>query len=202
MIRINLLEQRRPEKGEKKAAMPVDRLTVGGIVLVVLLTAIFVGWKWYSLSHRLDQLKREIAQAEQERKELTKALEAVDEYQAKKEALQQRVQLISDLKRKQKVPVHLLDQVSRQLPDYLWLEHLTEKDGHVQIQGKATTYNAVSNFYNNLKNSPWFSDVVLGNTRRVPEGVSFQLSCRFRPVAEGGGPAEDDQAAAAAAPRG
>ncbi len=201
MIRINLLEQRRPEKGEKKVALPADRMTVVGIAVVVLLTVGFLGWRWYALNSRLAELKQEISRAEQERKELTKALQAVDEYQAKKEALQKRVQLISELKRKQKVPVHLLDQVSRQLPDYLWLEQLVERDGHVEIAGKATTFNAVSNFYNNLKNSPWFTDVVLGNTRQVPEGVSFQLSCRFRPVVEEPA-AEDGDRAAAAAPRG
>ncbi len=201
MIRINLLEQRRPEQGEKKAVLPADRMAVAGIVAVIVLTAGFIGWRWYALNSRLSELKQEISRAEQERKELAKALQAVDEYQAKKDALQKRVELISDLKRKQKVPVHLLDQVSRQLPDYLWLERLAEQEGRVEIVGKATTFNAVSNFYNNLKNSPWFTDVVLGNTRQVPEGVSFQLSCRFRPAPEGQ-PAEGEERPAAAAPRG
>jgi Tfp pilus assembly protein PilN len=75
--------------------------------------------------------------------------------------------------------VHLLDQLSRELPDFLWLEGLEESGGTVKISGKATTYNAVSNFYNNLTDANSFSAVTLGNTRKVPEGVSFSMSCRF-----------------------
>jgi hypothetical protein len=37
------------------------------------------------------------------------------------------------------------------------------------------------NFYNNLKDSPFFSDVTMGITQRAPEGVSFLLSCKFIP---------------------
>ena len=60
MIRINLLEQRRPEKGEAKTAVPTDRMAVVGITVIVLLTVAFIGWRWYSLNHRLARLREEI----------------------------------------------------------------------------------------------------------------------------------------------
>jgi Tfp pilus assembly protein PilN len=63
---------------------------------------------------------------------------------------------------------------------------MEEKEAGVSLKGKATNYNAVSNFYNNLKDSPFFSDVTLGNTQRAPQGVSFVLSCRFTPPPDDG----------------
>jgi len=151
---------------------------VASLVLVGL-TVGWLGWQWWARSSKIEELQAELKRTNEEVLQLKKALEKVDEFESKKAALEQRVQIISDLKRRQVVPVYLLDQVSRELPDFLWLDKLAESGGSLRISGKATTYNAVSNFYNNLRDSPFFEGVTLGTTRRVPEGVSFQLSCQF-----------------------
>lgn len=181
MIRINLLEEQR------KAPTKSRELNLGGssgivAVAMIALAVLFVGYKSFSLGSQQKSLQREVAAADAELKELQDALKLIDTHKAKKEALNRQVELISELKRRQQVPVHLLDQLSTELPDFLWLEGLEETGGKVKIRGRATTYNAVSNFYNNLNNSPFFSDVSLGNTQRVTEGVSFSLSCRFKTV--------------------
>ncbi|MBP7146969.1 MAG: PilN domain-containing protein [Acidobacteria bacterium] len=204
MIRINLLEKRQkaPEKASALTTVSIGGAASVAAAAIIVLAFAFVGWQYYQYSSRISTLDTEIKKADQDIAELKKALKAVDEYQLKKKALEKRVDLISDLKRRQKVPVHLLDQISSQLPDFLWLEQLDEKESAISIRGKATTYNAVSNFYNNLKDSAFFRDVTLGNTQRAPEGVSFSMSCKF--VA----PQSDEPAAAppapapAAAPRG
>jgi len=71
--------------------------------------------------------------------------------------------------------------VSKQLPDFLWLESMTESGFSIQIRGKATTYNAVSNFYNNLTGSRYFQNVVMGPISSVDAGVNFSLTCKFLP---------------------
>lgn len=181
MIRINLLEQNKPAPSEG----PGFRLSFNPVVVVwvvpLVLAAGYIGWTWWSLSSEISGLETKIERADAELKQLEKALQTVDERRAKKEALEKRVKLIADLKRRQRVPVHLVDQVSRELPEFLWLEGLEERSGDVNVKGKATTYNAVSNFYNNLKDSPFFSGVVMGATEKVPEGVRFSLSTQFTP---------------------
>lgn len=188
MIRINLLEKRENEgraasgkSGSRLGlSMPsLSGLDVIGSILLVLATAGWLGYTTWQKSSQLAEIEAEIRRTDDELERLQKALAKVDEFQAKKTALEKRVELITDLKRRQVVPVQLLDQLSRELPDFLWLELLNEQSGALKLTGKATTYNAVSNFYNNLKDSTYFADVTLGTTRRVPEGVSFQLSCRF-----------------------
>jgi len=200
MIRINLLEIRQA-KPDKKPAFSHEKVAAIAAVAVIALSILFVGYRSFSMSRRIATLKAEVETATQELTELQEALKVIEAHQKTKAALKKRVELITELKRRQKVPVHLLDQISRKLPNFLWLEGVDERNGRVLIRGKATTYNAVSNFYNNLTSSPFFKDVTLGNTQRVPEGVSFNLSCRFEtpdeaPVAAGG------QAAACTPPRG
>ncbi len=187
MIRINLLDQK------KTAASAGPQFDWGGKGLqaaiwvgILFLGLAWVGWNWFSLGNQIETLQEKITTADLELKELEAAIATVDERQANKDALEQRVVLISELKRRQSVPVHLLDQISRELPEFLWLEGVAEKDGSIEVHGKATTYNAVSNFYNNLKNSGFFSDVTLGTTQTVPEGVSFRLSCHFAPPVAAG----------------
>jgi type IV pilus assembly protein PilN len=50
--------------------------------------------------------------------------------------------------------VQLLDEVSKSLPDMLWLTDLTQQGTDVTIQGQSTTLIALSDFVGNLGNSP------------------------------------------------
>jgi Tfp pilus assembly protein PilN len=62
----------------------------------------------------------------------------------------------------------------------------------INIAGKATTYNAVSNFYRNLSECGYFQDVTLGRTYEVSEGVSFSLTAKFVSPADAAADAEGD----------
>ncbi len=181
MIRINLLEAPETKKSGKGTWKPSLSGSATGLAAaaIILICLAFIGWKYVSLNKQTELLNSEIAAADQELRELEKARRTVDEYQKKKRSLEQRVTLISDLKSQQRVPVHLLDQISHEIPEFLWLDKMVDKGKRIEISGRATTYNAVSNFYNNLKDSPYFEDVELGNTQRVAEGVSFHLTTSF-----------------------
>ncbi len=185
MIRVNLLERKQKEPSK------LPKVNLGGstglVAAALILASLgWIGWRYADNKSQIGELKTRIADADKQIENLKKVLKQVDEFQVKKKALEKKVELISNLKRQQRVPVHLLDQISRQIPDYLWLESMEEKEAGVSLKGKATNYNAVSNFYNNLKDSPFFSDVTLGNTQRAPQGVSFVLSCRFTPPPDDG----------------
>ncbi|MBI1952073.1 MAG: PilN domain-containing protein [Acidobacteria bacterium] len=189
MIKINLLAG--TEKAKARAAK-VPKFegvgTLGQNVLmagVVILALLFVGWRWYSLESERRQLKSEIVKAQAEKERLQAIIKKGEEYKAKKELLERKISLITQLKRNQSGPVHLLDEVSKQLPDFLWLDSMNEAGQSITIQGKATTYNAVSNFYNNLTGSRYFQNVVMGSISAIPVGVTFSLTCQFLAHPEG-----------------
>jgi len=204
MIKINLLTQAQAP-GKPRASVP--KLEGAGtlgqsflMVSVVLLALLFIGWRWYSLASEMSRLQGEIAKAEKERDRLQAIIKKGEEYKAKKDLLQRKITLITQLKKNQSGPVHLLDEISKQLPDFLWLDTMTESAFNIQISGKATTYNAVSNFYNNLTGSRYFQNVVLGAISSVPVGVTFSLSCHFLPQPVGTAPESATEAPAASAP--
>ena len=201
MIKINLLAGAQQVKTRAVKAPRFEGVgTLGQNVLmagVVILALLFIGWRWFSLESEHRQLHEEIVKALAEKERLQAIIKKGEEYKAKKELLERKIALITQLKRNQSGPVHLLDEISKQLPDFLWLDSMTESGASVMIQGKATTYNAVSNFYNNLTGSRYFNNVVLGTITAIPVGVTFSLNCLFTAH-----PEVQDQANAATPPSG
>jgi Tfp pilus assembly protein PilN len=183
MIKINLLAERKPAKASKAspgiqpeaAGTGRNILLVGVLVIGVLVAG---GW-WWTLDREIDGLHVKLQDADKELLRLEAAIKKSEEYEAQRDLLARKISLITNLKKQQDVPVHILDQVSRNLPDFLWLESMTANRSKITISGKATTYAAVSNFYTNLTDSGHFANVALGRTFEVPAGVSFSLTCSF-----------------------
>jgi len=155
VIRINLLGVDR--KPVKKAAIQSfdagQRLTVAcSLILVAALLGI--GWWYWNLTTTASDLDTEIARSQQEATRLKSILNEVKQFDDRRAQLQQRVQLIEQLRNGQSVPVQLLDHVSRSLPDMLWLTQMDEGNGAVTIEGRSTTLIALSDFVGNLGTTP------------------------------------------------
>ncbi len=187
MIRINLLSEAKPSKSRSfkpSIQMPGNIPQNLLMVALVALSVVFVSWKWYSLKATHSDLADKIVKAEAEKKRLDEVIKKGDTYKAQRDLLNKKISLITQLKKNQSGPVHLLDEISRKLPDFLWLDQMSGVNNKVTIVGKATTYNAVSNFYNNLTGSKYFDQVVLGPIASTPGGITFSLTCVFVPAAE------------------
>jgi type IV pilus assembly protein PilN len=152
MIRINLLGG---ERQVKKRAIVFDlgkRLTLACSLLLVM-TAVGVGYWYYSLTQRSTQVDADIASARQEQARLQSIIREVAAFNQQRAQLQQRVALIEQLRGGQSVPVQLLDAVSKSVPDMLWLTDLEQKGSGLTIQGQSTTLISLSDFVGNLGNT-------------------------------------------------
>jgi Tfp pilus assembly protein PilN len=147
-----------------------------GILVVGLVVA---GAWWWMLDGSIADWNNKLADADKELERLEAVIKKSEEYEAQRDLLAKKITLITDLKKQQQVPVHILDQISRNLPEFLWLESMNANENQIAISGKATTYAAVSNFYSNLADSGFFGAVELGRTWKVPAGVAFSLTCSF-----------------------
>ena len=184
MIKINLLaeKKKKPTKSKAEPRFDVEAMGSGrnivliGVLMIGVVAA--VGW-WWTLDRSTGDWQAKIEAADQELQRLETAIKKTEEFEAQKALLTRKITLITDLKKQQTVPVHIMDQISRNLPDFLWLESMAANDNRITISGKATTYAAVSNFYGNLSDSGYFGTVELGRTFEVPAGVSFSLTCSF-----------------------
>jgi hypothetical protein len=138
LIRINLLTEAKAAAARKRAPMlPTGArlnnfLFFGGLALGVLYIAIF-GLLALSERKRLDD---DIAKARLEADRLKSIIEEVKEYEAKKSSLESKIQLINALKTNQKGPVRLMDEISKALPDLVWLTTLDVANNLITMTGQ------------------------------------------------------------------
>jgi len=153
MIRINLLGTERQKKGTAK--IPSfdlgQRLTLA-CSLILVAAVVGIGWWYWSLNNEAARVEVEIAARQQEAARLQSLLVEVQRFEGQRTQLQQRVQLIEQLRSGQSVPVQLLDHVSKSLPDMMWLTDMTQDGGAVTIKGLSTTLIGLSDFVGNLGN--------------------------------------------------
>lgn len=154
MIRINLLGVERQTKKRASFSFDSGQQTMAGCILLLVLTVAGIGYWFWSLRQASEQLDADIAAAQSEQRRLQSILRDVATFDQQRGELQQRVALIEQLRGGQSIPVQLLDEVSKSLPDMLWLTDLAQEGTDVTIQGQSTTLIALSDFVGNLGNSP------------------------------------------------
>lgn len=183
MIKINLLSEGRTAARAPQAAVATGKVNnlvfVGCIALAVLY---FLGMWWHVASVKRDwDEKNRRAQAEVDR--LKSIIDEVNGYEKKKANLEAKINLINDLKRNQHGPVRLMDEVSKALPDLVWLTNMNLIGRNIDIHGKAMTPNAVANFIENLKKSPFFAEPRFQSLNREGAIYNFGLAVTFTYVA-------------------
>jgi type IV pilus assembly protein PilN len=183
MIRINLLAvDRGPVKKTRGAAVvtAAQRVTIAA-ALILLSTLVAVGWWYWSLHTTSSRLDDEIAKAEIEAQQLRSVLAQVQKFETRKAVLQQRVSLIEQLRRGQTAPVHVLDEVSRALPDRLWLISMAQHGQDFTIDGRTTSLTALSDFVANLEASAWFKrpvEILDSQVDQTPAGDLVRFTIR------------------------
>jgi type IV pilus assembly protein PilN len=149
MIRINLLGVDR-QKGRRAPAFDIGKRITMACSLVLVLAAAGIGFWYWSLSQEAAQVEADIQRSQQELVKLGPVIQEVAQFEARRAQLQQRVELIEQLRKGQSVPVQLLDHVSRSLPEMLWLTVLQQAGGDVTIEGRSSSLVGLSDFVANL----------------------------------------------------
>lgn len=170
MIRINLLAVER-ERTKRRAIIPAAHRVTIGASLILIATALVIGWWYWSLRQTSQKIDEAIAKGEAETQQLRAVLGQVQRFEARKAQLQQRVTLIEELRRGQAGPVHAIDEISRALPERLWLTDMTEKGTAFTINGMTTSLTGLSDFVANLESSTWFNKPIdIIDSQVVPGG--------------------------------
>jgi type IV pilus assembly protein PilN len=157
MIRINLLAVERGKAKKQRGALisPAHRVTVGAS-LILIATVLGIGWWFLSLNQRSAQIDRDIAQAEAETAQLRSVLQQVQKFETRRAQLTQRVTLIEQLRKGQSAPVHVLDEISKSLPERVWLTEIKQTGSDFTINGFSASLPSLSDFVANLEGTKWF----------------------------------------------
>jgi len=168
MIRINLLTTERFQRAKAPAVMlEAKRVTIGAS-LALLVTVLGLGWWFWSLHQQSQRLDIDIARAELDTVQLRAVISQVQKFEARKAQLQQRVTLIEQLRHGQTTPVRVLEQISRSVPDRLWLADLKQAGNDFTLGGFATTMTALSDFVARIEDTKSF--------RRPVEIIDSQMT--------------------------
>ena len=144
MIKINLLPRE-----ERTRRAPVNTTLLLGLAgAVVALLAMSYGWYW--LSGEVNRLQSDIQHTQAELKRFEELAKQVDKFQAEKKRLEDKIKVIETLTAAQGGPVRLLDEVSKALPNEVWLTGFTRTGKKLDISGIAYSNFSVANFMTNL----------------------------------------------------
>jgi type IV pilus assembly protein PilN len=152
VILINLLPHR---EAARKLRRDIFNLSLG---LSALLGGLVAGgiFLWYQAEISVQQNTNSILGAEITR--LEGQIKDIAGLEAEIAALKARQQAVEDLQSDRNLPVHLLTELVKQLPDGVFVSKMAQADQSVTINGTAQSNERVSELLRNLgNNTPWFA---------------------------------------------
>lgn len=213
MIRINLIAPEKPTQ-QRKAATSVAPGAFQFYFLLMVCVGGALGISalgWFTKSQEIGKLDKGIADAQVRQRQLQAIKAQVDALEAKRKVFQMKVDLIERLRLEQSDPVHLLDEISKALPDFVWLKTLEQTGASLKITGMSSGLIAVADFVSNLQRAGWFPQVDMGTAKEATvatgttgagtgSAIEFAVTAQFKNPAAAAREAAERAAAAAAAP--
>jgi type IV pilus assembly protein PilN len=152
VILINLLPHREAARKRRREAF-YAALGASAVAGIVVAGAIYL---WYAAQIASQQSKNIVLQTEIKR--LEGQIKDIATLQAEIAALRARQQAVEDLQADRNMPVHLLNELVKQLPDGVYISSLKQDNQTVTILGTAQSNERVSELLRNLGgNSPWLT---------------------------------------------
>ncbi len=159
MIRINLLP-----RDERQARRSIALPKLGALMPVFVLLAVVALFAAFSVIQTLQvgRLKADIARAESEAEKLRPQIETIQELTQKREELTRRLNVIANLDKNRLWRVKLVDELSRCVPEHLWMTTY-EETGPDQVKVEGVTFSnlLVADFMSRLEASPLYGGVDL-----------------------------------------
>ncbi|GIX08171.1 MAG: hypothetical protein KatS3mg115_2574 [Candidatus Poribacteria bacterium] len=204
MIEVNLLPG--PKKRKAGAALTLpdfaalvakvkDPLLAGAVGSWILAAGIIAAL--YTVeSRKIAALEQELRQVERSERQFRALIAQKQKEEQLRDSLLAELEAIRAIDSDRYNWPHILDEVSKALPDYTWLERLAvlapppgEDTLAVQrirfeIEGRTADMAGYTRFLRQLNASPWLTDIVPGATRAVVEEdravFSFNIVAAFR----------------------
>lgn len=178
MIKINLLPYQKAAKVKRQQLLEAQLLIS---VLIVIAVVGLMGFIWWSFNIKIAALQTNRDDMRVQLETLKEKVKEVDDVEKKKKQVEQKIAIIDQLKKNQQGPVRVLDELSRHLPDRVWLTSLSEQATEFTLQGRAMTNFDIVEYVNRLRTSDFVVNVQLLESRQSTEQSLkvFNFSLRF-----------------------
>jgi Tfp pilus assembly protein PilN len=198
VIEVNLLPgaTRRPARRRPRLKLPrlstrhgkLDRALAFAVVAWILGPAV-VGWMLFSSHRTRAELALDLEQAARDSAHYATIIAANARLEARRDTVAKKLELIQEIDADRYVWPHIMDEISRALPDYTWLTTVAEVPDtsgslpRVSIEGRTGNTLALTEFMKDLEASPFLHDVQLITTSMVvdqgKEVHSFTLQAKY-----------------------
>lgn len=159
MIKVNLLPVKRRKKPKPIPAFMVT------MVVVTITAGIIMAYLVFFFNSRLEAKKVQFKDNEKKIAEMKEKIKAVENFEQVNKLFQQRTSIIEQLRKNQSIPVKLLDEISKLLPNGVWLQTMTMSGENINIDGYAFANSDVVSYVDNLKNSKIFTEIYLQESK-------------------------------------
>ena len=152
MILINLLPHREAAKKRRKEAFQVNMVlgALGGLLIAAL-----IYW-YFQMMIEGQQNKNNLLRSEI--KVLETQIKEIEGLEAEITALRARQKAVEDLQSDRNLPVYMLNELVKQLPDGVYISSIKQEGLSVTMQGTAQSNERISEMLRNLTDgSSWFS---------------------------------------------
>jgi type IV pilus assembly protein PilN len=175
MIKINLL----PTKAAKKKESTILQLSIaGGSVGLALIFCFF--WN-QMVDKKIQNEQVTINDLNAKLNKLKSVIEKVEEYKKEKTDLESKIAAIKQLNDQRTGPVKFLFEFSNVLPERAWVTSFKENEKQMTLEGVAMDGPTVTTFVDNLRNSKYFSNIVLEKVEQVSDKgqdrQKFYINC-------------------------
>jgi Tfp pilus assembly protein PilN len=188
MIRINLLK---PEKKDVKLAPKTpeaafkEKNTTPLYSLFILLAIAAIVVLFFFQKNNISEEQDLLEVAQQEKKSLQYISEKLQKLETQRDTLQNKIHLIDTLKSRQGNAVIIMDELSSNIPDWVWLTETSFSGNKIRIKGKAMSNNLLADYIRNLKESPYLTniDLISSTLRNVKnsEYLEFSMTAELAP---------------------
>ena len=147
------------------------------------------GVLWYSQGNRLSRLESRVQSVTRDSARLADLQGIVDSLETRRTEIRERMSRVEDLDRGRYMWPHLLNELSRALPDAAWLTRIERTseapDVRVQVQGVAASPMIITQYVRGLRQQQHIGDVQMGGSQRQQLedggfGHSFRLTVTYR----------------------
>lgn len=161
MIRINLLPYREAaKKARRQQFFTLAALVAGVGAVLVLFGYTLIEGQINSQQDKNEFLKKEVAI-------LDKQIEEIKRLKEQTAALLARKQVIESLQRDRSDTVNLLLELTKQIPEGIYLKSVKQDGLRINLSGFAQSNARVSTLLRNIENSPWLEKPQLLEIRAV-----------------------------------
>jgi type IV pilus assembly protein PilN len=178
MIKINLLEVEK-ERRIKAPSVGGNPTTILLIVIFGLAAAGFISYYFYKTSQEKSLLK-DVELKREKKKALEPYIKKVDELERRRNELAKKNRAIEELRSQRTIPVHIMDEISRALPEYLWLNTVILKGNTLTIDGETLQEQAIPTFMKALDASEFIGTASLIETHQKTTSGSANVSTAFK----------------------